>query len=123
MYHEIIQRDAYFQTPLKYFLNDDKQLEILLQKIFTETTDEISEEARYHLMMYLCEFVQRSKKISIFFEHFMRQESRLSQTGAEFTCLHSQQLNVAQRVTDNEFEFSNSKRQVFYLDLEDRYFN
>ena len=44
MYHDIIQRDAYFQTPLKYFLNDDKQLEILLQKIFTETTDEISEE-------------------------------------------------------------------------------
>ena len=66
-HHEILQKDAYFNTPIKYFFTEDKQLEILLTKVFQETSDEISDEPRYHLLSNMLRFIYHKKKIAIFF--------------------------------------------------------
>lgn len=74
-------------------------------------------------MMNVSNFIKKPKKLEIFYEHFMRQEGRTNDIFFDNTCLHSHKLNIAQKVTENVSEFSNSKMQVFYMDIDDQYFN
>lgn len=82
----------------------DSQIEVILNKVFDETSYEHQKESQLHLMSRSFDIIEREKKIKSFYEYFMKQkQSGINQNVSKNT------LNFSQQIMQGVPEFSRDK--------------